>query len=146
MDSGTIGILNVGTGDTKLSFDPKNLAERIRAARIVTDMLRRGYALLVEIDDGKGGKVFTRATAFREDVCEYVIADFDPIQAQKIDDAEEAPGHEETLPPEGRASGASGTEGAAPGGKAKGKRGRPAGRTVPAASARAIAVAPTAGG
>lgn len=85
--SGSIGILNVGAGDTKLSFDKSNPAERIRAARIVTDMLRRGYALLVEVEqDGK--KVFRRATAFDENTCEYVIADFDPIAAQLADEAE----------------------------------------------------------
>lgn len=44
---GVVGILNVGCGDTKLSFDPTNQAECIRAARIVTDMIRRGYALMV---------------------------------------------------------------------------------------------------
>lgn len=48
---GQIGILNVGAGDTKISFDKNNPAERIRSARIVTDMLRRGYALLVEVTD-----------------------------------------------------------------------------------------------
>jgi hypothetical protein len=46
--SATVGILNVGTGDTKLVFDKDDPAECIRAARIVADMLRRGYALLVE--------------------------------------------------------------------------------------------------
>ena len=146
MDRGSVGILNVGTGDTKLSFDPKNLAERIRAARIVADMLRRGYALLVEIDDGKGGKVFSRATAFREDVCEYVIADFDPIEAQKHDAAEEAIDHEEALTPKSSTGGTGGTEGEPAPGKAKSRRGLPASRSVRAANTRAIAVAPTAGG
>ena len=50
---GQIGVLNVGAGDTKLSFDKNNPAEMIRSARIVTDMLRRGYALLVEVTDKK---------------------------------------------------------------------------------------------
>jgi hypothetical protein len=47
-------------------------------------MLKRGYALLIQLpDDGS----FTRCLEFREDVCEYVIADFDPITA-----AERRPG------------------------------------------------------
>ena len=31
--TGDVGILNVGAGDVKLSFDTRNPAERIRAAR-----------------------------------------------------------------------------------------------------------------
>lgn len=72
-------MLNVGAGDVKLSFDPSNPGERIRAARIVKDMLRRGYAILVQTGtDAQGRPVFQRATDFREDTCEYLIADFDP--------------------------------------------------------------------
>jgi len=77
-EPGVVGILNVGAGDTKLTFDKSNPAERIRAARIVRDMIRRGYALLIEVDDGKGGTVQVRATDFDENTCEYIIADFDP--------------------------------------------------------------------
>lgn len=78
--SGQIGILNVGAGDTKLTFDKSNPAECIRSGRIVQDMLRRGYALLVEVDDGKGGKSFTRVHDFDPDKCEYIIAD-GPLRA-----------------------------------------------------------------
>lgn len=86
---GQVGILNVGCGDTKLSFDPTNPAERIRAARIVTDMIRRGYALLVEVGhNDKGKTTYRRAMAFDEDKCEYIIADFDGAQAETEDNAE----------------------------------------------------------
>jgi hypothetical protein len=110
-----IGILNVGAGDTKLVFDKSNPAECIRSARIVKDMLRRGYALLIEVDDGKGGKIHTRARDFDEAVCEYIIADFDPETAAQADKAEnerlqqkaaaESPGqgNSEESPPEGPA-------------------------------------------
>lgn len=77
---GTIGILNVGVGDTKLSFDPSNPAECIRAARIVKDMLRRGYALLIEVEVNREKK-FQRVHDFDETKCEYIIADFDPVIA-----------------------------------------------------------------
>lgn len=98
MEIGQVGILNVGTGDTKLSFDPKNPAERIRAARIVTDMLRRGYALLVEIER-KGVKSYQRIEKFDEKKCEYIIADFDPIIAQEADENEETETQETPSPP-----------------------------------------------
>jgi len=141
--SGTVGILNVGAGDTKLSFDPSNPVERIRAARIVRDMLRRGYALLVEVERD-GVKKFERALDFREDTCEYVIADFDPsasvaepapapVLTKDQDHAQEP--HEAAPAAETPAA-----EAAAPR-----KRGRPA-KLVPAEKSRAVAVAPTAGG
>jgi hypothetical protein len=82
---GGVGILNVGAGDTKLVFDPNNPQDSIRAARIVRDMLRRGYALLVDSGDvGPDGKpIYTRAKAFDEAKCEYIIADYDPESAEE---------------------------------------------------------------
>lgn len=128
--AGTVGILNVGDGDTKLSFDKNNPAERIRAARIVADMLRRGYALLIEVD----GK-FVRATEFKEDVCEYVIADFDPIKATEHDSQEED--HAQDQKPNGE------TTAETPAAKT---RGRPKTRSIDAGSTRAVAVARISGG
>lgn len=129
---GEVGILNVGDGDTKLSFDPKNPAERIRAARIVKDMIRRGYCLLIEVEkDGK--KEFTRALDFNERVCEYIIADFDPLIAQEHDTQENQHGNSE--------------QGGAPTGSQSGPQKRQyRKRGVAAAGTRAVAVAPIAGG
>lgn len=76
-DVGTIGILNVGHGDTKLSFNGNDPAECIRASRIVRDMLQRGYALLIEVERD-GHKIFTRVHDFDENTYEYIIADLDP--------------------------------------------------------------------
>ena len=142
---GTIGILNVGAGDTKLTFDKNNPAELIRSKRIVMDMLRRGYALLVEIDDGKGGKHFARATAFREDTCEYIIADFDPTNAV------ESERHAETIESTAAVPATEGPEESAPAGLAEAlapasrgiRRGK---RAVAADTTRAVAVSRSAGG
>lgn len=132
MEIGQVGILNVGTGDTKLSFDKSNPAERIRAARIVTDMLRRGYALLVEVERN-GEKAFQRVEKFDEDKCEYIIADFDPVTAEQAD-AEEA-SHEETQ-----------TQETAPSPKARRGRLPKLTRAIPAESTKAIGVPRRAGG
>lgn len=70
-----IGILNVGAGDTKLVFDPSKPEEMKKAATIVRDMLRRGYAILVEGEDAYGKTAFVRAHDFDETKCEYIIAD-----------------------------------------------------------------------
>lgn len=83
--AGEIGILNVGAGDTKISFDKNNPAELARSARIVRDMLRRGYALLVEVTAPDGSKSYTRVYDFIEDTAEYVIADLDPTIAARED-------------------------------------------------------------
>lgn len=74
MSKGSLGILNVGTGDTKLSFDKSNPAERARAAQIVGDMLKRGYAILVQIGEQGGEPIYRRAKAFDPETCEYIIA------------------------------------------------------------------------
>lgn len=132
-----IGILNVGAGDTKIVFDKSNPADCIRAARIVKDMLRRGYALLVEVDQPDGTKAFQRVLEFREDTCEYIIADFDPMVAQKTDE------EEATNEPSGETSTAAqpatGDEGP--------RRGRKiTKRSIPASGARGVAIARSAGG
>ena len=132
----TIGILNVGAGDTKLTFDPTNPAEMIRSARIVRDMLRRGYALLVEVDDGKGGKGYRRVHDFEESTCSYIIADFDSgfAQTQEPPLAQDEP----------EAEAPAGEEGAA---APKPKPGRkPGKRSISAAEASGVAVARSAGG
>lgn len=128
METGTVGILSVGSGDVRISFDKNDPAERIRAARIVTDMLRRGYALLVEVER-RGKKSFQRAKAFREDTCEYIIADLDS-SADEPEDTDGAENDESAREPKATSKG-----------RGKGRDVR-----VPAEKARAVAVARSAGG
>ena len=134
-NKGGVGILNVGAGDTKLSFDKNNPAERIRAARVVKDMLRRGYALLVEVEVD-GVKKFTRAIDFDEDVCEYIIADFDPVVAATHDATEAGNGEQDEVEAGDPSPVAA---------RAKPVR-RVIKKRIPADSARSVAVARTAGG
>lgn len=72
--AGEVGILNVGAGDTKLSFDPSNPAEVARAAQVVQDMLRRGFALLVQVGENEKGPLYQRALDFDPKTAEYIIA------------------------------------------------------------------------
>lgn len=116
MTMGEVGILNVGAGDTKLSFDPKKPAEVKRARKVVTDMLRSGYAILVQVGVQKGEPIYRRAKAFDPKTDEYIIIG--------------APEDEEEPQAEGR-------------GKARKTTGA---RRVKAGETRAIAVARTAGG
>lgn len=116
-DSGTLSVLNVGSGDLKFSFDPAKPGEVEKAKRTVEDMLRRGYTLLVEVDG-----VLHKAKGFDPARCEYIIVDEpdEPIAARPAVDVDAAV----TAVPR--------------------KRGRSKG--IPAAAAKATAIAPTAGG
>ena len=159
--TGQLGILSVGAGDIKLSFDPKNPAERIRAARVVTGMLRSGYALLIAVPDPGGGEpTYQRATAFDEATCEYIIADFDPTAAHQPRGASEPRrrrSDEEAASPELRSGspredGGEGDPSEEPPGTNpdvvtfKRPRGRSATRRVDAATTDALAVGRSAGG
>lgn len=123
--AGEVGILNVGAGDTKLSFDPANPKERERAARIVTDMIRRGFTILIQVGVQDGEPLYQRAKGFKEDTCEYLIAG-DPGE---LDDGK-------TGEAEPRKAG----------GSRKGSRNGPYQKRVAASGTRAVAVGRTAGG
>lgn len=147
MADGSVGILNVGAGDTKLSFDPNNPAEVIRASRIVKDMIRRGYALLVQVGTAEdGAPKYQRAKDFDEKTAEYVIADFDPIIAER-EDANEAQASTENFDQEKTPQTQHVPDDAVSlgGGKTPSRRGKKDKR-IPASSTSAVAVSRTAGG
>jgi hypothetical protein len=75
---GELGILNVGAGDTKLTFDPEKPEERKRAAAAVTEMLRLGFAILVQVGEKDGKPIYMRADGFDEATCEYLIVGVPP--------------------------------------------------------------------
>lgn len=122
--TGTVAILNVGAGDTKLTFDPTKPAEVARAAKIVKDMIRRGFVLLIEVGRDDKGPIYRRADDFDEKTAEYIIAG-------EVHD-EEAEASTSAPTPEPRAG--------------KRKTNRPPKRRVAASSTNAVSVARTAGG
>lgn len=121
MTTGVVAILNVGAGDTKISFDPTKPEEVARAAKIVKDMIRRGFVLLIEVGRDEKGPLYRRADDFDEKTAEYIIA---------------GETHDEAEP-----SAAQSSEGETK--KQKTKRGC---TRVAAARTNAVAVARTAGG
>lgn len=130
---GSVGILNVGAGDTKLTFDPKKPDEVKKSAKIVGDMIKRGFVLLIEVGKDKDGEpLYRRAKAFDESTCEYIIAgsiDDEPTTTEQPHDEEQA-----SAPPRARKE------------KAEPKRDRRRTTRVPASSTQAVAVARTSGG
>lgn len=138
--TGSIGVLNVGAGDTKLTFDKDNPMERARSARIVTDMLKRGYVLFIEVP-GSTVKTYRRVLQFDEEVCEYIIADLDPQPAPApIHSSDTGDNLDE---PSGAAASGEGNEEARAPIPLKGRRGR---KRVDAGSTTGVAVARSAGG
>jgi hypothetical protein len=124
--NGVLEILSVGEGDTKLTFDKNNPEERARAAKIVQDMLRRGYALMVQVGMKDDKPLYQRAMEFDPEQCEYIIA---TTGDEVINIGTPAEPMEGTVIP-----------------AAKKKRGRPATVRLPADKTNAVAVARTAGG
>lgn len=129
---GSIGILNVGAGDTKLTFDPEKPEERKRAAAAVTEMLRLGFAILVQVGEKGGKPLFTRADAFDPKTCEYIIIGTPP---EEID----IPGAKAEQAAKPRTSLDDGPS-------LKRGRGRTPKVRIPAQSTRAVSVARSAGG
>lgn len=129
---GSVGILNVGAGDTKLTFDPKKPDEVKKSAKIVADMIKRGFVLLIEVGEKDGEPIYRRAKAFDESTCEYIIAgtiDDESTTTEQTHDEEQA-----SAPARGRKE------------KAPAKRDRRGTTRVPASSTKAVAVSRTAGG
>ena len=70
---GELAILNVGHGDTKLTFDKKKPEEVKHARAVVQDMIKRGFAILVQVGTRKGEPLYQRARAFDPKTDEYII-------------------------------------------------------------------------
>ena len=71
---GELAILNVGEGDTKLVLDNPTPEEKIHPAKTIKDMVRRGYAILVEVGKDEKGPLYRRVHDFDENTLEYIIA------------------------------------------------------------------------
>ena len=130
MSSGGLGILNVGAGDTKLTFDPNNPAECERAAAVVMDMLKRGYAIMVQVGEREGKPLYTRAESFDPATCEYIVMGLPEPAPLQLADAELT--HADPAPPQSQAK-IEHTR----------RRGR---RRILAGSTHGVAVAPISGG
>jgi hypothetical protein len=75
-------ILNVGHGDLTIKFDGKNPQEKKRGKEIVTDLLRKGYALMVEAGTSEKGPLYRRVKSFDPETSEYIVfGDVTPADA-----------------------------------------------------------------
>lgn len=123
--TGELALLNVGTGDTKISFaDDATPEEKLTASRLVKDLIKKGYAVLVEVGKDEKGPLYRRALDFDEDTREYIIAG---IPGDDVEVKEEKP----------RVAGRR---------KPRGSAGRRSTKRVGARDAKAVAVPRVAGG
>lgn len=126
--TGGIDVLNCGTGHTEIRFSGENAIEVARAARIVSDMLRRGYVLFIE---GPGGEL-TRVESFDEQQKCYIVAD-GPLYAGDV------------AVPVAPSTGSGPSASSAPASPKRGP-GRPRKTALPMATTKVAAIARSAGG
>lgn len=120
--SGELSVLNCSAGDIRIKLDKDNPIDILRAKRMIVDMLRRGYLLAIEGEDGKLQPVHS----FDENAGEYII-----LEAALYSGGDEPPAEEEQV-----------DQTAEP----KLQKGKPTKKRVPMDKAKATAVPMTAGG
>ena len=121
--TGSLSVLNVGAGDIEVRFNPHQPEEVERALKMLKDMQRRGYAILVKQGDGS----YARAIEIDEKTSCYVISEEVPVETAAPPDVEAAAAADE--PP-----------------VAPRRRGRPPKKQQPIAGSHAVGVARSAGG
>jgi hypothetical protein len=55
--AGTLDVLSTGHGHMKVTITPGDEAEQDKARRMIEDMLKRGFSIFVELDDGTTRRV-----------------------------------------------------------------------------------------
>lgn len=118
---GTLDVLSTGHGHMKVTITPGDDAERDKAKRMIEDMLKRGFSIFVELDNGETRRV----KKFDPDKFVYYVDPPEEIPEPEVATAAPAAGPKPS--------------------KAKKAAKRPY-RAVPAGSARATAVGRSAGG
>lgn len=72
---GVLSILNVGEGDTKITFNPKDQASMATASSVIADLLARGFAILIQVGtDDEDDPIYKRAKGFDPKTFEYIVA------------------------------------------------------------------------
>jgi hypothetical protein len=127
--TGSLCILNAGAGDIELKWNQHDDAERSKAVRLLTEMQRRGYAILVREGDGS----YSRAIEIDATRGVYILQ-APALPAGEVVDAEVV--HPKALPP---------ATGVDDGPALPGKR-RRSRREVPIGNAHAVGIGRSAGG
>jgi hypothetical protein len=102
---GKLRILNVGEGDLTIKFDNTNQIEKDRAAKIIGDLLKQGYAIMVQIGSDEKGPLYRRVQSFDASTSEYVVfGDVNPTPLPAHEEAPQQPQKKRGRPPTQRVS------------------------------------------
>lgn len=74
MLAGVLDVLSIGKGDLRLTVGGDDPAEIAKAKQVITEMMRAGYGIFVEGDDG----VLKRVKRFNAKHMTYVISELAP--------------------------------------------------------------------
>ena len=85
--TGELTIPNVGLGDIRITFNDQSPDEVDKAIKMLTDMQKRGYAILVQLEDG----TYARAESIDASRKVYIIGDYSPSPTVETTDAAEVP-------------------------------------------------------
>lgn len=83
MFDGSLDVLNCNAGHLHITFDKNDEADVEKAKRVITDMMKRGYTLLVETPEG-----LRKVKQFDADAESYVV-EF-PDTVEPVEDAKPA--------------------------------------------------------
>lgn len=101
METGALDILNCGAGHIAMKFDKDNPEEVVKARKMITDMMRRGYLILVTEADGSTRRV-KRFDPTRD---EYIIEEMEPATPKPIKRTRRLPVHTTKATAVGRTAG-----------------------------------------
>ena len=76
--TGSLSVLNTGAGDIEIKFDKDKPEELEKAKAMITDMLKRGYAIFIEDEMGETRRV----KAFDAEKCAYIVKDAPKEEAE----------------------------------------------------------------
>jgi hypothetical protein len=149
--TGSLSVLTTGDGDMNLSFDETNSAEVDKAIKMLQTMQRKGYAIVLQLEDGRNVRVDRIDPETKEYV--YQLEHRAPARSVTLEEIAEPPAEQRETFAKGQEndSDESGMEGfsAATAPTEKPRRGRPKktreART-PIARGRASAIPRSAGG
>lgn len=83
--TGSLSILNVGAGDISITFNKDDDDEAKKAIKMLQDMMKRGYFVAVQLDDG----TYARATAVDATRGRYVVSmpSLPPAETEEVAEA-----------------------------------------------------------
>lgn len=75
-----LDVLNAAEGHLNIKFDKDSPEETAKAQKIIGDMLKRGYAIFIDVGDGE----LKRVKHFKKDIDSYVVEEIPDEKAESV--------------------------------------------------------------